>query len=70
MIRKMSRVPLTISTVAAGSPKEIWIASPPTIMPAKNRPDTMANKGFNLASQATMMAVNPYPDDTEAGYPR
>ena len=35
MIRKISKVPLKMSTVAAGNPKEIWMASPPTRMPAK-----------------------------------
>ena len=56
MIKKNNNVPLTISTVAAGRPREIWMASPPTRMPAKNIPDRIVYKGLSLASQATMMS--------------
>ena len=45
--------------VAAGNLSEIWMASPPTRMPAKKKDDSITPRGLSRASQATMMAVKP-----------
>ena len=58
-MRKNNIRPLNMFTVAAGSPSEVWIVSPPTRMPPRNIEEKMIKRGFNFANHATMIEVNP-----------